>query len=279
MPVMVLTRLGGMAAATHPVPAASVTVLVSVLVAARGAGASTVAWALASTAVGQASVGWSNDYLDRLEDARVGRRDKPVVAGSISASTLARAGPVAFAASVGLSAPLGVPEAVVMGIAVASAWAYNLWLKRTAASWVPYAVSFGLVPAYAWLATEAVPPAWLVGVAALLGVAAHLTNVLPDLEADRALRRRGLPHRLGPRASLFSACGLLVTALAVALVGSGASRSVTREVWLAALAALLLIVAVFVSVRRGSPRAGFYLTIAAAAAIAAVVILSFRQGE
>jgi hypothetical protein len=29
-------------------------------------------------------------------------------------------------------------------------------------------------------------------------------------------------------------------------------------------------------VRRGSPRAGFYLTIAAAAAIAAVVIISFR---
>jgi 4-hydroxybenzoate polyprenyltransferase len=256
-----------------------VTALVAVLVAARGADASTVAWVLASTAAGQASVGWSNDYLDRLEDAHAGRRDKPVVAGSVSPSSLARAAPVAFAASVGLSVPLGVPEAAVMGIAVASAWAYNLWLKRTAASWAPYAVSFGLVPVYAWLATDAVPPPWLVGIAALLGVAAHLTNVLPDLETDRELGRRGLPHRLGPRGSLFSACGLLVAALAVALGGSGTWPSVTPGISLAGGAALLLITAVFVSVRRGAPRAGFYLTIAAAAAIAAVVILSFRAAS
>jgi 4-hydroxybenzoate polyprenyltransferase len=268
-----------MVAATHPVPAASVTALVSVLVAARGAGTTTAAWVLASTAAGQASVGWSNDYLDREEDVRARRRDKPVVAGSVSPSTLARAAPVAFAASVGLSARLGVPEATVMGMAVASAWAYNIWLKRTAASWVPYAVSFGLVPVYAWLATGAVPPPWLVGIAALLGVAAHLTNVLPDLEADRVLGRRGLPHRLGPRTSLLSACGLLMAALGVAIGGSGAFGRVTPGIALAAVAALLLITAVFVAVRRGSPRAGFYLTIAAAAAIAAVVILSFRVAE
>jgi 4-hydroxybenzoate polyprenyltransferase len=273
----VLERLGGMIAATHPIPAASVTVLVTALVAARGAATPAVAWVLASTAAGQASIGWSNDYLDRVEDARAGRRDKPVVAGSVSPSALALAAPVAFAAAVVFSVPLGLPEALVMGIAVASAWAYNLWLKRTAVSWVPYAVSFGLVPVYAWVATDALPPPSLVSVAALLGVAAHLTNVLPDLEADRALGRRGLPHRLGPRTSLFCACALLLAALAVALWGSGAWRSVTLGIALAAVAALLLIAAVFVSVRRGSPRAGFTLTIAAAGAIAAVVILSFRE--
>jgi hypothetical protein len=75
-------------------------------------------------------------------------------------------------------------------------------------------------------------------------------------------------------ASLFSACGCLVVALAAALGGAGAWRSVTPEMALAAAAALLLVAAVFVSVRRGFLRAGFYLTIASAAAIAAVVILS-----
>jgi 4-hydroxybenzoate polyprenyltransferase len=265
-----------MLAATHPVPAVSVTALVSLVVAARGAGASTVAWVVASAAAGQASVGWSNDYLDRVEDARVRRREKPLVAGTVSPPTLARAAPVAFAASVTLSVPLGVPEALVMGAAVASAWTYNLWLKRTAASWVPYAVSFGLVPLYAWVVTDAVPPPWLVLVGAWLGVSAHLTNVLPDLEADRALGRRGLPHRLGVQGSLASACVLLVAALAVALAGSGAWRDATTGISLAAAAAVLLIAAVFVSVRRGYARAGFYLTIVAAAAIVAVVLLSLR---
>jgi 4-hydroxybenzoate polyprenyltransferase len=248
-------------------------------VAARGAGASTVAWVVASAAAGQASVGWSNDYLDRVEDARVGRRDKPLVVGTVSPAVLAVAAPLAFAASVVLSVPLGIPEALVMGMAVASAWSYNLWLKRTAASWVPYAASFGLVPLYAWVVTDAVPPLWLVLVGALLGVSAHLTNVLPDLQADRTLGRLGLPQRLGIRGSLFGACALLLIALAVALAGSGAWRDATTGISLAAAAAVVLVAAVFVSVRRGYARAGFYLTIAAAAAIVAVVILSLPVSE
>jgi 4-hydroxybenzoate polyprenyltransferase len=270
----VRTRLAGMVAATHAVPAASVTSLVAVLMAARGATASTLVWAVASTAAGQASVGWSNDYLDRLEDARVERRDKPLVAGSVSAPLIARAAAVAFGASVALSVPLGLPEALVMGAAVASAWAYNLGLKRTAASWVPYALSFGLLPVYVWMSTGAFPPPWLVGGAAILGVAAHLTNVLPDLDADAELGRRGLPHRLGPRGSLSTACALLVAALGLVLVAGGGWRVPSPATSIAALAAVALIAAVFVSVRRGRPKAGFYLTIAAAAAIVAVHILS-----
>jgi 4-hydroxybenzoate polyprenyltransferase len=270
----VRTRLAGIVAATHPIPGASVTALVAVLVAARGAGAATLAWAVLSTAAGQASVGWSNDYLDRFEDARVGRTDKPLVARNVSATVISRAAAVAFGASVALSVPLGLPETGVMGAAVASAWAYNVGLKRTAASWLPYAVSFGLLPVYVWLSTGSVPPGWLVGGAALLGVAGHLTNVLPDLEEDAVSGRRGLPHRLGPRASLLAACTLLVAVLGLILVAGGTWRAPSPGTWIAAVVAAGLIGGVFVSVRSGRPRAGFYLTIAAAAAIAAVLILS-----
>ncbi|MGH2681764.1 MAG: UbiA family prenyltransferase [Actinomycetota bacterium] len=273
---MVRTRIAGLVAATHPIPALSVTALVATLVAARGAGAPIVAWVVASTAAGQASVGWSNDYLDRFEDARVGRREKPLVAQSVSGSVVSRAAALAFAASVALSVPLGLPEAVMMGAAVASAWTYNLGLKRTAGSWLPYAVSFGLVPVYAWMATGARAPAWLVAAAAILGVAGHLTNVLPDLEADRASGRRGLPHRLGPGASLLAACGLLVAALSLVLVASGAPRTPSPLLWIVVAAAAVLIAGVFVSVRRGRPRTGFHLTIASAAAIAGVLVLSLR---
>jgi len=265
-----------MVVATHPIPGASVTALVAALVAARGAGASTLAWVVASTAAGQASVGWSNDYLDRFEDARVGRRDKPLVIRTVPASGVGRAATAAFAASVALSVPVGVPEAAVMGAAVTSAWAYNLGLKRTAGSWVPYAASFGLVPVYAWLATGARPPIWLVASAALLGVAGHLTNVLPDIDSDVALGRRGLPHRLGPQASLAVACALLAVVLSLVLVASSMGRALSPASWIAAAVAAALIGGVFVSVRRGRPKAGFYLTIASAAAIVAVLVLSLR---
>lgn len=262
--------------ATHPIPAASVTALVAALLAARGADAFTLSWAVASTAAGQASVGWSNDFLDRFEDARAVRREKPLVGGAVAPTTVGRGAAAAFAASVALSVPLGLPEATVMAAAVSSAWLYNLGLKRTVASWSPYAVSFGLVPVYAWLATGGLPPGWLVGAAGLLGVGAHLTNVLADLEADAAAGHRGLPHRLGPHASLLAACGLLLSVLALVLAASGAWRSPSVGQVIAALAAVGFVAAVYLAVRRGAARAGFHLTIAAAGAIAAVLVLSSR---
>jgi 4-hydroxybenzoate polyprenyltransferase len=63
----------GLVRATHPVPAASVTLIVGALMLALDAEAAALAWGVASTAAGQASVGWSNDYLDRNRDAATGR--------------------------------------------------------------------------------------------------------------------------------------------------------------------------------------------------------------
>ena len=56
-------------------------------------------------------------------------------------------------------------------------------------------------------------------------MAVHLTNVLPDLEDDAATGVRGLPHRLGPRASaVVAAVALIVGAVAV-LLGHRCPRS------------------------------------------------------
>jgi 4-hydroxybenzoate polyprenyltransferase len=82
-------------------------------------------------------------------------------------------------------------------------------------------VAFGLLPAVVVLALPGhpLPPVWLVGVGALLGTGAHLANVLPDLEDDRATGVRGLGHRLGSTWSGVLAPCLLVTGSALALVG------------------------------------------------------------
>lgn len=258
--------------ATHPVPAAAVTVLAGTVVAARGAGVAGTALATASTLAGQLSVGWSNDYLDREEDAAAGRRDKPIPAGSVHPGAVWRAALAAFPVCLGLSVPLGAPEVAVMAAAVGSAWAYNLGLKRTFLSWLPYAVSFGLAPVYIWLASQdRLPPGWVVAGAALLGLAGHLTNVLPDIEADRARGARGLPHRLGPRPSLALAAVALGTTVGLVL---GFAHGVGPASLVGGVIAVALTIAFLVAgvVRR--TRLAFLLTISAAAATVATFLLS-----
>ena len=73
-----------------------------------------------------------------------------------------------------------------------------------------------------WDDEAASPPAlaawWAIGAGALLGIAAHLANVLPDLDDDRRTGVRGLPHRLGTRASGLLTWVVLLLA-AILLVG------------------------------------------------------------
>jgi 4-hydroxybenzoate polyprenyltransferase len=269
-----VAAIGAYLRAAHLVPAASVTALVGGAVLVRGVGPAEAALAVASTAAGQLSVGWSNDYLDRDEDRAAGRLEKPLVAGRIQARSLWLGAWVAGAVSVGLAAVLGIAPAAVMAVAVSAAWGYNIGLKRTPLSWAPYAVAFGLAPVFVWLVSEgALPPGWIPAMTATLGTAAHLTNVLPDIEVDRATRRtRGLPHLLGPARSLILAACLLGATLALVLwvaprVGPGASA--------AASASGVLIVAVVVAGLRGRARLAFLLTIAAVAGVVATFLLSF----
>jgi 4-hydroxybenzoate polyprenyltransferase len=108
-------------------------------------------------------------------------------------------------------------------IAAAAAAAYNRGLKANALSPLPYAVSFGLLPAFVTLAGEppAWPPGWITGAAALLGVGAHFANALPDIADDLATGVAGLPARLGPRRTALVAAGCLAAAGVLLATGAG----------------------------------------------------------
>lgn len=268
--------VAGLIRATHPVPAVSVTLIVGALMIAREADPAGVGWGVASTAAGQASVGWSNDFLDRRRDAAAHRREKPLVAGSVSPRSVIAAAVIALAGCIALALPLGAVETVVMAIAVASAWAYNAGLKETVLSWVPYAVSFGLLPVFVWIATPGggAPPPWIVAGASLLGVAGHLMNVLPDLERDARSGDRGLPHRLGASGSLLISCLVLATMLVVVLIALRIFDDPSFAQMTTAASATVFVAAVAWSGARGRHGLGFMLTIAAAAAIALLVVLS-----
>lgn len=209
--------------AAHPVPSLAVTTLAGALAAGSGAGSRTVL-VVAAVLAGQLSLGWSNDWLDARRDAAVGRRDKPAADGRVSPATVRTAAFAALAACVPLSLAWGPAAGAVHLITVASAWTYNLGVKATVWSWVPYAVAFGLLPMAVALALPGRPVAawWALAAGALLGVGAHGLNVLPDLLDDAATGVRGLPHRIGSRATaLGSAAALLGATALVVLAGPG----------------------------------------------------------
>ena len=232
----------GVLAAAHPGPAAAVTVLAVLLAVAQGLDAGTTALLVAAVLAGQLSVGWSNDLVDVARDRRARRTDKPLATGEASLSAVRVACAVAVVACVALSLSLGpVPGVVHLGC-VASAWAYNLGLKATVWSWLPYAVSFGALTAVVTYADGLAPPWWWPAGAALLGVGAHLLNVLPDLDDDAATGVRGLPHRLGRRWISPVAATVLVAATVVVLVGASPATPllVASAVVVLALAAVVV---------------------------------------
>jgi 4-hydroxybenzoate polyprenyltransferase len=251
------TTAGALVRACHPEPTAGVTALSTALAVAAGAGPGRSALVAATVLSGQLSIGWCNDLVDRGRDASAGRTDKPVASAAPAAAALCH---------------LGV---------VAGGWAYDLGLTRTAWSWLPYAVAFGLLPAYCVLAAgRETAPWWLVAAGALLGTGAHFFNVLPDLEDDRATGVRSLPVRMGAGASRSTGCALLVSAALALVLGPQGPPSSTALAGLA-VAVVPAVGAALVG-GRGAPgsrsRAPFLLALAAAAADLCLLVLLVRGG-
>ena len=256
-------RIGALLAATHPGPALAVTVGAAGLAAAAGQDARWVALCAAMVLAGQLSIGWSNDALDWRRDAASGRQDKPVARGAVGPRTAWRAAAAAALACVPVSLAYGLAAGATHLVAVASGWAYNLGLKRTALSWLPYAVSFGLLPAFVVLGLPGspLPPAWAILAGALLGVGAHLANVLPDIDDDLATGVRGLPHRLGRRWTRWLATAALLSATVLLVAGPPGRVDGLGWAALALVAGLVLAGAALAAAR---PRAPFLVTIAVA---------------
>jgi 4-hydroxybenzoate polyprenyltransferase len=209
--------------ASHPGPTVVVTVIATLLGVGLGYPPGRLVILALAVLCGQLSIGWCNDWLDAARDRAVERSDKPAARGDVSVSTVRVAAFVALAAAILLTIPLGPGALIAHVVAIAGGWAYNLGLKATVFSFVPFAVSFGVLPAIATLGQEqpALPQWWVFAAGALLGVAAHVTNVLPDLEDDARTGISGLPHRLGARLSGLLAFAALAIATLLITFGPG----------------------------------------------------------
>jgi 4-hydroxybenzoate polyprenyltransferase len=223
----------------------------------------------------QFSIGLSNDWLDAARDSRNGREDKPIASGEITSATVARAAILLAATSIVLSLALGGLAALAHVLFLASGWLYNVGLKSTTASVIPYIIGFGSLPAIVTLAAD--PPrlahGWALAAGALLGVAAHFSNVLPDLDDDSVTGVRGLPHRLGARISGFVIAASLVSASLTIVLGAGSAITVVSIVGVT-LTLILAVASVVLVIRNTMKRILFRLTIAAALINVALLLLS-----
>lgn len=223
-----------LARACHLPPTVGVTVMTGLLAVAAGHEWGTGVLVTGAVFAGQLSIGWSNDAFDASRDRIADRRDKPLVAEPWAEPVVRRAMLLALAACLVLSLACGLPAAVVhLVFGVAAGWLYNLWAKATVWSPVPYAVAFAALPATIWLAlpVHVWPPWWVLGAGALLGVAAHLLNTLPDFEADLATGIVGLPHRLGAEVVRIVAPLVLLLATVIVVVRPGASDGMGALGW------------------------------------------------
>ena len=209
------TRLRAYLAATHFPQALAMVLLMTIATAVCGGSWSSVALVFLASAAGQATVGWTNDVHDAAADRAAGRSNKPTVRGELRPDDLR----VPILVSATLAIPLSFVAAGWTGgaahiAAVASALAYNFFLARTVWSWVPYAVSFALMPVFIAQASSLTlwPTVPVTLLSVLVGVTAHLLNAIPDIDIDRDTGWGGLAVSLGKRRSMILAAVLVVAA-------------------------------------------------------------------
>ena len=166
---------------------------------------------------GQLVVGWSNDFIDAPLDIAAQRTKKPIVSKELKPEQLKKSifGALFVALLLSLFSPLGLTGTLIHFLGILSATFYNLKLKPTILSPLPYIISFGLLPWAIYLPAGNQPPLWLFIDFMLIAVAFHFFNVLKDFQWDINQGVLGLPQRLGKNASLFISISLVISALLV----------------------------------------------------------------
>jgi 4-hydroxybenzoate polyprenyltransferase len=209
----------------------------------------------------QFSIGALNDWADRDRDASGGRM-RPIPMGLITPQVALG---VAIACAllalvVSILAGDGAAASIILLIGIGAGWTYDLLMKPTRLSFVPFAIAFPLM--LVWIQQIVVygPPAWLCFVAGIpLAIAIHLGDAIPDREIDARTGSPTLAVTLGSSAETVTAGLLLAASLVLGLsslaarpatavlivvfglVASATYRFMVQSRWIVAAAAIVLV--------------------------------------
>jgi hypothetical protein len=201
--------------AAHPRQAVLTAAFVGVAAALSGRATREVVVVVATVLVGQAILGWHNDLTDRSRDARHDAPGKPIAQDRLDPGTAWFALICAVLLVVPLSITAGVTAGAVYLLSLVVGLLGNVALRQGFLSWLPWALSFGLLPAYlsygGWggqFRGDAPNPVMTL-LFALLGIGVHVLRALWGLVPDNEDGWTYLPLKLGLR---LGATRLLVVA-------------------------------------------------------------------
>lgn len=183
----------------------------------------------------QFTIGLVNDLVDVEAD----RRDKPwkpLVRGAINTGQVRWLAVGCGALGLALTTALPFTAMIIAVCGLSAGLAYDLWLKETPLSWLPYSLALPLLPNWVYVATGEWRPLlwWAFPLGAVLGLALHLSNEAPDVGRSGV---EGLPGRLGPAWSRRLALALFIgISLTVAILVLPSSQALALAAVLVALA-------------------------------------------
>ncbi len=246
--------LGGLIRLVHPFPSILDGVVVGAIALVAGASADdALRLGVAMTAL-QASIGAVNDIVDAPRDLGH-KRGKPIPSGSVTVDAARIVAVLAAAAGLVLTWPSGWPTLGLAIVVLAIGYAYDLRLRGTPWSWIPFAVGIPLLPVFGWLGAAGSLPrsfALLIPAAVLAGAALALANARADYERDVAAGVRSVATALGLDRAWTVHAALLALVLIVA-VGTLAATDVSEIVLAVAVLAVSFVAAGMGASRRGSP--------------------------
>jgi 4-hydroxybenzoate polyprenyltransferase len=236
--------------AAHAFPLAAVMALTTLIAFASSDGtpdATGLALLLVAMLGSQLAIGWSNDYLDRESDG-MHQPWKPVAQGLVDATKLPPAIAAALVVSAVAGVALGWDAFALLVVGTSAGLAYNLWLKRTPLSGLPFLVALGVLPPFVWAALDVYQDDFLglYLVATPLAITAHLANVLPDLESDRTQGRKTLAVWLGPLGTVVVLAGSMLSVLPLTTAVGATFVEYDTELLAPVLAVYVLLAAVAV---------------------------------
>ena len=222
-----IRAVAGLARLVHPFPSAldaAVTVALALLAGASGGRALLLG---ASMLAIQLSIGAFNDLFDLPADMVAGR-SKPLVDGRVGARPALGVGIACGLAGLVLAGFAGLATGLVACAGYGIGLAYDLRLKASPWSWLPYAAGIPLLPVFAWEgATGSLPTPilGLAGLGVLAGTGLAIANSLADAERDAASLTATIATALGHGrairlgALLDAAAGGIATITAIMLAG------------------------------------------------------------
>ncbi|MGA7989384.1 MAG: UbiA family prenyltransferase [Candidatus Dormiibacterota bacterium] len=171
----------------------------------------------------QLCIGVINDVVDLPADI-VAQPYKPLVRRVLPRSAAAWIGAILGAIGLGAAATINLATLGLGVAALGAGLSYDLGLRRTALSWVPWWGGMAVLPLMAYASAGSIPSRLLVLIplAALVATGLHLANAMPDIESDRVAGVASFPVLIGSGTARWAGPAALGAAgvLALALAGS-----------------------------------------------------------